>query len=72
MRSVHRTVRGVQCQPPEFEVGYLKELPPDYTDERHIVTVGRDADSISGKSDAGRSSRVFVGPTGSSPENPAN
>jgi len=39
-------VRGVQCRPPEFQVGYLKELPADYTGERHIVTVGRDADGM--------------------------
>jgi hypothetical protein len=31
---------------PQFEVqiGYLKELPPEYVGERHIVTVGRLAD----------------------------
>ena len=37
-------VRVVACQPPEFQVGYLKELPAEYTGERHIVTVGRDPD----------------------------
>ena len=37
-------VRGGQCRPPEFQVGYLKELPADYTGERHIVTVGCDPD----------------------------
>ena len=37
-------VRVAACQPPEFQVGYLKELPADYTGERHIVTVGRDPD----------------------------
>ena len=37
-------VRGGQCRPPEFQVGYLKELPADYTGERYIVTVGRDPD----------------------------
>jgi len=37
-------VRGGQCQPPEFQVGYLKELPADYTGDRHLVTVGRDPD----------------------------
>ena len=36
-------VRGIPCRPPEFQVGYLKELPPQYAGERHIVTVGRDA-----------------------------
>ena len=29
---------------PEFQSGYLKQLPAEYTGERHIVTVGRDAD----------------------------
>jgi hypothetical protein len=44
LKRLHRLeqVRGRQCQPPEFQVGYLKELPPEYTGERHIVTVGRD------------------------------
>ena len=37
-------VRGVACQPPEFQVGYLKKLPAEYAGERHIVTVGRDPD----------------------------
>jgi hypothetical protein len=37
-------VCGSQCRPPEFQVCYLKELPADYTGERHIVTVGRDPD----------------------------
>jgi len=37
-------VRVVACQPPEFQVGYLKKLPAEYTGERHIVTVGRDPD----------------------------
>ena len=39
-------VRGVACQPPEFQVGYLKALPADYTGERHFVTVGRDPDGL--------------------------
>jgi hypothetical protein len=30
--------------PVEFQTGYLKELPADYTGERHIVTMGRDPD----------------------------
>jgi len=37
-------VRVVACQPPEFQVGYVKELPAGYTGERHIVTTGRDPD----------------------------
>jgi hypothetical protein len=38
-------VRLVACQPPEFQVGYLKKLPAaEYAGERHIVTVGRDPD----------------------------
>jgi len=28
----------------EFQIGYLKSLPAEYRGERHIVTVGRDAD----------------------------
>jgi hypothetical protein len=39
-------VRGVVCQPPEFQVGYVKELPADYIGERHLVTVGRDLDGL--------------------------
>ena len=27
-------VRGVQCQPPEFQLGYLEEPPAEYTGER--------------------------------------
>jgi hypothetical protein len=27
----------------EFQIGYLKSLPAEYGGERHIVTVGRDA-----------------------------
>jgi hypothetical protein len=37
-------VRGVACQRPEFQVGYIKELPPEYPGERHLVTVSRDPD----------------------------
>jgi hypothetical protein len=37
-------VRGVACQPPEFQIGYLKKLPPEYAGDTHLVTVGRDAD----------------------------
>ena len=39
-------VRVVACQPPEFQVGYLKKLPAEYAGESHIVTVGRDADGM--------------------------
>jgi len=48
LRRVQRLeeVRLVACQPPEFQVGYLKTLPADYTGERHVVTVGRDADGM--------------------------
>ena len=48
MKRVQRLeeVRGVACQPPEFQVGYLKALPADYTGERHFVTVGRDPDGL--------------------------
>jgi hypothetical protein len=35
-------VRGVACQPPEFQVGYVKNLPAVYTGDRHLVTVGRE------------------------------
>ena len=46
LKRLHRLeqVRGRQCQPPEFQVGYLKELQADYTGERHVVTIGRDPD----------------------------
>jgi len=39
-------VRVVACQPPEFQTGYLKSLPAEYTGERHIVTVGRNSDGL--------------------------
>lgn len=28
--------------PSEFQTGHLKQLPPEYTSDRHVVTVGRD------------------------------
>ena len=38
-------VRAVGSQPPvEFQIGYVKKLPQEYTGERHVVTVGRAAD----------------------------
>ena len=38
-------VRAVGSQPPiEFQIGYVKKLPANYTGERHVVTVGRAAD----------------------------
>jgi hypothetical protein len=38
-------VRAVGNQPPlEFQIGYVKKLPQEYTGERHVVTVGRAAD----------------------------
>ena len=48
MKRVQRLeeVRVVACQPPEFQTGYLKSLPAEYTGERHIVTLGRDADGL--------------------------
>ena len=30
--------------PVELQIGYVKELPREYTGERHIVTVGRGPD----------------------------
>jgi hypothetical protein len=40
-------VRATENLPPvEFQVGYLKSLPAEYTGERHIVTVGRDPDGL--------------------------
>jgi len=46
LRRVQRLeeVRLVACQPPEFQVGYVKKLEAEYTGDRHIVTVGRDPD----------------------------
>jgi hypothetical protein len=39
-------VRAAECQPHvELQIGhYVKELPPEYTGERHVVTVGRLSD----------------------------
>ena len=37
-------VRGSQCRPPEFQVGFAKKLPAEYTGDCHLVTVGRDPD----------------------------
>jgi hypothetical protein len=38
-------VRAVESLPSvEFQIGYLKKLPPEYAGERHVVTVGRAAD----------------------------
>ena len=40
-------VRAVGSQPPvEIQLGYLKKLPPEYTGERHVVTVGRDTNGV--------------------------
>ena len=38
------TLRPVNLRPPEFRIGYLEKLLPDYIGERHIVTVSRDQD----------------------------
>ena len=39
--------RAIENLPPvEFQTGYLKSLPAEYTGERHIVTLGRDADGL--------------------------
>jgi len=38
-------VRAAQRLPQvELQIGYLKKLPPEYTAERHVVTVGRLSD----------------------------
>jgi hypothetical protein len=37
-------VRLADSRPPEFQIGYLEKLPPDYTGDRHIVTISRDPD----------------------------
>ena len=34
--------RALPCPLPEFQIGYLEKLAPDYAGDRHIVTVGRD------------------------------
>jgi hypothetical protein len=34
-------VRAAEPRPLELQFGYLKKLPPDYTGERHVVTLGR-------------------------------
>jgi hypothetical protein len=39
-------VRVVACQPPEFQVGFAKKLPAEYTGDRHLVTVGRGPDGL--------------------------
>jgi hypothetical protein len=37
-----KEVQAIENLPPvEFQTGYLKSLPAEYTGERHIVTVGR-------------------------------
>jgi len=38
------TLRPVNLRPPEFRIGYLEKLLPDYIRERHIVTVSCDQD----------------------------
>ena len=38
------TLRPVNLRPPEFRIGYLEKLLPDYIGKRHIVTVSRDQD----------------------------
>jgi hypothetical protein len=37
-------VRAAEPRPVELQFGYLKKLQPDYTGERHVVTLGRLAD----------------------------
>jgi hypothetical protein len=38
---------GVENLPPvEFQVGFVKRLPAECTDDRHLVTVGRDPDGL--------------------------
>ena len=34
-------VRATEHRPLELQFGYLNKLPPDYTGERHVVTLGR-------------------------------
>jgi len=34
-------VRATEHRPLELQFGYLEKLPPDYTGERHVVTLGR-------------------------------
>ena len=34
-------VRAAEPRPRELRFGYLKKLPPDYTGERHTVTLDR-------------------------------
>ena len=39
-------VRAVGRQPPiELQIGYIKKLPAEYNGKRHVLTVGRGADS---------------------------
>ena len=42
-----KEVQAIENLPPvEFQTGYLKSLPAEYTGERHIVTVGRNSDGL--------------------------
>jgi hypothetical protein len=45
-RSASKTCGAVGSQLPlEFQIGYVKKVSAEYTGERHVVTVGRAADS---------------------------
>jgi hypothetical protein len=61
-------VRVVETQPTvEFQIGYVKRLPHEYADERHIVTVGaRRTARIGGRSDEVRRQPVKSTPRRSS------
>jgi hypothetical protein len=39
-------LRPADSRLPEFQIGYLEKLAPDYAGDRHIVTVGRDPDGL--------------------------
>jgi hypothetical protein len=39
-------VTTLHLPPVEFQVGFVKKLPAEYTGDRHIVTVGREPDGL--------------------------
>jgi hypothetical protein len=40
-------VQATEDLPPvEFQVGFVKKLPAEYTGDRHLVTVGRDPNGL--------------------------
>ena len=46
LKHLEEVMATESVPPAEFQVGFVKKLPAEYTGDRYLVTVGRDSDGL--------------------------